>query len=160
MSLNRTVADLMVKSVTVTTWNGSRWITPPEKYFVSGARYRLKFYFGNTGPKVKWADQQYRKENVDIRVVPMGFHYKKQYYDKTKITFYTDSTFSKQVQNPKYRTSHHLPIFETHNADVAFCSYFKPSSGIRRWPIRKFRWDMGIYASVRNRKWRKLFTKV
>jgi hypothetical protein len=161
MSLNQTVADLKVKTVTVKKKSGSSWIKPPESHFVGGACYRLDLAFGNTGGQISYTDEQYRKDNVDIRVVAMGFMVgSDKYEEKTKLVFYTDSTYRTQVPSPRYRTSFSFNKYETTYADSLLTAYFKLASNVSHRAITTFRWDLGIYASVRNRVWRKSYSGV
>lgn len=161
MSLNRTVTDLKVKSVTVKKKSGTSWISPPEPWFVGGERYRLDLVFGNMDGRLIWPDEQYRKDNVDIRVVAMGFYIgPKQYQEKTKLVFYTNSNYSTEVTGTKYHTSFFFEHYETVYADSLLTAYFKLASSVTQRPLTLFRWNIGIYASVRDRVWRKPFSKV
>jgi hypothetical protein len=161
MTLNRTVSDLKVKTVKVKKRSGSSWITPPEPWFVANQRYRLDLLFGNTDGKIAYPDEQYRKDNVEIRVLAKGFHVGPQKYkEKTKLIFYTNSNYSTKVSGTKYLTIFKFEQYKTVYADSLLMAYFKMSSGITALPIPLFRWDIGIYASVRDWVWRKPFSKV
>ncbi len=160
MSLNRTVRDLKVKSIKVEKFFGGSWIKPTESFFLPGMKYRLVVGFGNTGGRIVWDDERYRKDNVDIRIVAMGFPYRGAYYHKTKIVFYTGPSFSTQVSGAKYRTSFFADTFETTYADNYFYAAFKVKPGITSRAITTFRWSTGIYAGVRDRVWRKEYSTV
>jgi hypothetical protein len=161
MSLNRTVSDLKVKTVTVRKKSGSSWVSPPEPFFVADARYRLELIFGNVDGRISWPDEQYRKDNVEVRVIAKGFHVGPQtYQQKTKLVFYTNSNYSTQVTGTKYRTSFFFEQYKTTYADSLLIAYFKMASGVSPLPITLFRWDIGIYASVRDWVWRKPFSKI
>ncbi len=157
MSANRTVADLAVKSIVARKRGGNSWVRPPEAYFVPGVPYKLEVVFGNTGGRIQWQDEQYRKDNVDIRIVAMGFGGTSH---KDKVEFFVDQTLTTKKPAPTYRTTFHLDQFETTNADVQFEAYFEMASGTPTSRITTFRWDVGIYASVRDKVWRKPYTSV
>lgn len=160
MSLNRTVSDLKVKKIMIQRKSGSRWVSlPRDKRIRVNTRYRLAVDFGNTGGKVQWSDEQYRKDKLNIRVVGLGFMLSSGSYKfRNKIQFYTDKNFTAKVTGAKYRTSFYIDTFETTHSDARFYAYLMFDAGTPSYNANKLRWDCGIYASVRNRVWRKRYT--
>ncbi len=161
MALNQLVTDLKVKSVTVKKKVGNSWVRPPESHFISGVQYKLELVFGNANGMISYTDEQFRKDNVDIRVCGMGFKVGSLFVERTKLVFYTNSTFTTQVSGgDKTRTSYFFPTYQTVYADSLLNFYFKMAAGVSTKTITSFSWDMGIYASVRNRVWRKILSQV
>ncbi len=159
MSANRTVSDFKVKSIKVQMRVGRGWRKPTRPTFDPGRLYRLKISVGNADGRIRYADEQFRKDNVDVRVVAKGFRMS-GYHSRSKIEFYEDATFQDVVPGAKYRTSFQYPQYETHHADSVAYAYFRVKSGVARFPILLFKWDVGVYASVRNRRWRVTGTTV
>ena len=161
MSLNRTVSDLKVKRITIQRKYGNSWRSPSDRKIHPGVKFRLNVDFGNTGGMINWDDEQYRKDNVQIRIVCRGFLMNSgEYKLKNNIKFYKDETFTELVPTPnKYRTAINIDTYETHHADCRFYCYLMFDQGTPSYWASKLKWKCGIYASVRNRKWRTTTTR-
>jgi hypothetical protein len=157
MANNMTVADLGVKSLALKRRSGSSWVNAGGGAVIAGTQYKLEITFGNMAVKITYDDEQYRKDLVNIRIVGMGFKAGNSYFDKSKIVFYTNGSYSTPVAySEKSRLICNLASFEPHHSDVLFVGHLKFAPGVGARPGSSLAWDCGIYASVRNRVWRKM----
>jgi hypothetical protein len=152
MSANRLITDLGVKSLSIKERQGASWVNAINPK--ANTDYKVEIIFGNMNGSIIWDDEQYRKDNVELRLVALGFFQITRYKYKEEIVFYTNSSYSTEVSGTKYRTTFKISKFETTAADVLFEGYFRVKINIPS--IFGFlKWDCGTYGSVRNRHWKK-----
>src|SRR5262249_48910952 len=53
--------------------SGTGWIDVGPGGITADTSYRLDVVFGNAGGRISWDDEQYRKDNVNVRIVGLGF---------------------------------------------------------------------------------------
>lgn len=157
MSLNRTISDLIVKKIRIKRKSGSSWINVLSQKPRSSHYYRIEVDFGNKDGRITWPEEKYRKDNVDVRIVAMGFYHNDRYYRKTQIVFYKDNTYSTPVSGDKFRTRFLFNEYATTNADSRLYAYFRVTTDIP-YTFKKLKWNNGVYGSVRNKHWKKKFT--
>jgi len=121
----------------------------------TGVNYRVRVDFGNK-IRINAGGENY-KENLEFRLVFMGWKKGSRHLKKNLMQFFRNSRFTTRAPAA---TRHHeyMPVrYSPKHADLSFYAYFRPKSnpgpGL---PTRLMRFDCGIYASVRQNKWQKV----
>jgi hypothetical protein len=171
MAVNKTVADLRVKSATVLEESqgpfgvGQSWKQPTDTFFVPGRKYKLEVVFGNASPPVTYPDERFRKDVIAIHIACRGFKVGSRYEAQVLPTFYTSESYRTTVPPVAGSTSQITVTFprslDTDEPDGEVEAYFRfnnpqlPQRAITTWV-----WRIGIYASVRDRVWRQTASSV
>jgi len=148
------VSDLSIKNVALQRYDGKMWVGAGTGPLVAGVPYRLAVLFGNT-QRVKYEDEQYRKDNVSIRLVAEGFKTATgAFTGRDWIVFCLDPECKTPKASPSYRVGWFFATYETTDLDVTFLEYvkFEIPAG-QKFYAKDLYWGSGIYASVRNRVW-------
>lgn len=157
MSLNRLLTDWIVKKASLKVKVGNSW-QRPNGPADPNAKYRLEVHVGNANGRISWGGEgDYNKVMLSVRIVPVGFKVGNSYVEKYRVTFYTNSSFSKKVHSDRaknYRTSFTMPEYKPTHADSLQYLYLKFENNTPQVSLSKLRWSFGIYGAVRNHYWK------